>query len=238
MVLKSKGGRGELARLSIAAPSGASRQFTSFCPFSLRIWSDASAVDTARPLTRPFLKAAGALHLNIGSIKSWGLLRQCHPPNAIQDAHNTLFEEGIKLRQEVACDEYTFPVHSKKLLQKLDGSEYGRALVLIIGVHVREALKNGLIEVEIREPLIQVGGYCGLLASECPILEALRVAERVNKESKKEVADKERKVKYHYENSCYTAAPDVMKALKVNQTDLFRQTQHCYRKITPTFVIS
>lgn len=46
-----------------------------------------------------------------------------------------------------------------------------------LAVHVRGAVNNGASEVEIRETLIQVAGYCGLPAG----LEGVRVAEGVLK---------------------------------------------------------
>jgi 4-carboxymuconolactone decarboxylase len=115
---------------------------------------------------------------------------------AAQEAHRTLFEEGIKIRREVAGDEYVdaalkrFSSDFSKPLQSLL-TELGwgwiwtrpgldrkqRSLLNLgmlsalnkwteLGVHVRGALRNGLSEIEIREALLQVGGYCGLPAGE------------------------------------------------------------------------
>ncbi|KAL9084486.1 MAG: hypothetical protein Q9159_005182, partial [Coniocarpon cinnabarinum] len=49
-----------------------------------------------------------------------------------------------------------------------------------LGVHVRGAVRNGCIEVEIREALLQASVYCGMPAG----MEGFRVAERVINEMK------------------------------------------------------
>ena len=112
----------------------------------------------------------------------------------ISHAHATLFDEGIKIRREVAGDKYVdaalqrFSSEFSKPLQDLL-TEVGwgwvwsrpgldrkqRSLLNLgmlcalnrsaeLGVHVRGALRNGLSEEEIREALIQVGCYCGLVS--------------------------------------------------------------------------
>lgn len=115
----------------------------------------------------------------------------------IEAAHKTLFEEGIKVRREVAGDAYvdrSLQRHSSEFSKPLQEiiTEVGwgwiwtrpglerkqRSLINLgmlcalnrsteLGVHVRGALKNGVSEVEIRETLLQVGGYCGIPAGEC-----------------------------------------------------------------------
>lgn len=112
----------------------------------------------------------------------------------IEEAHKTLFEQGIKIRREVAGDEYvdrSLKRHSSDFSKPLQDvvTEVGwgwiwtrpgldrrqRSLINLgmlcalnrsteLGVHVRGALRNGVSEVEIRETLLQVGGYCGLPA--------------------------------------------------------------------------
>ncbi|KAF2641575.1 CMD-domain-containing protein [Massarina eburnea CBS 473.64] len=130
----------------------------------------------------------------------------------IEAAHKTLFDAGIKVRREVVGDAYvdaSLKRHSsdfsKPLQDIVTGVGWGwiwsrpgldrkqRSLINLgmlcalnrgteLGVHVRGALRNGVSELEIRETLIQVGGYCGLPAS----IEGFRVAERVIDEYKKE----------------------------------------------------
>lgn len=117
-------------------------------------------------------------------------------PKAIEEAHKTLFEQGIKIRRDVAGDSYvdrSLARHSSDFSRPLQDivTEVGwgwiwtrpgldrkqRSLINLgmlcalnrsteLGVHVRGALRNGLSEVEIREALLQVGGYCGLPAGE------------------------------------------------------------------------
>jgi 4-carboxymuconolactone decarboxylase len=114
------------------------------------------------------------------------------PPNDVERAHKALFGAGLQIRREVAGDSYvdaSLQRHSSdfsKPLQELV-TEVGwgwiwsrpglerkqRSLINLgmlcalnrsteLGVHVRGALRNGVSEVEIRETLLQVGGYCGL----------------------------------------------------------------------------
>jgi 4-carboxymuconolactone decarboxylase len=111
-----------------------------------------------------------------------------------EKAHKLLFDQGIKIRREVAGDVYVDAAlkrHSSDFSKPLQDivTELGwgwlwsrpglsrkqRSLLNLgmlcalnrsteLGVHVRGALRNGLSEVEIREALLQVGGYCGLPA--------------------------------------------------------------------------
>ena len=112
----------------------------------------------------------------------------------ISQAHKVLFDEGITIRREVAGDKYVdaalsrFSSDFSKPLQELT-TEVGwgwawsrpgldrkqRSLLNLgmlcalnrsteLGVHVRGSLRNGLSEVEIREALLQVGCYCGLVS--------------------------------------------------------------------------
>ena len=114
----------------------------------------------------------------------------------VEEAHQTLFEEGIKVRREVAGDPYVdaalerfsseFSGPLQNLLTEVGWgwlwtrpglSRKQRSLLNIgmlsalgkwteLGVHIRGSLRNGLTEVEIREALLQVGGYCGLPAGQ------------------------------------------------------------------------
>ncbi|KAH7085326.1 AhpD-like protein [Paraphoma chrysanthemicola] len=130
----------------------------------------------------------------------------------VQDAHKTLFDEGLSIRRSVAGDSYvdaSLARHSSpfsKPLQELVTevgwgwiwsrpglSRQQRSLLNLgmlcalnrsteLGVHVRGALRNGLSEEEIREALLQVGAYVGLPAA----IEGFRVAEKVIEDWKKE----------------------------------------------------
>lgn len=112
----------------------------------------------------------------------------------IAAAHKLLFEEGLKIRRSVVGDAHvdrSLARHSSDFSRPLQElvTEAGwgwlwtrpgldrksRSLINLgmlcalnrsteLGVHVRGALRNGVSEVEIREALLQVGGYCGLPA--------------------------------------------------------------------------
>lgn len=112
----------------------------------------------------------------------------------IEEAHKTLFDAGIEIRREVAGSDYVDAAlkrfssdFSKPLQSSLTEIGWGwiwsrpgltrkqRSLLNLgmlcalnrsteLGVHVRGALNNGLSEVEIREALLQVGVYCGLVS--------------------------------------------------------------------------
>ncbi|KAF2827373.1 CMD-domain-containing protein [Ophiobolus disseminans] len=130
----------------------------------------------------------------------------------VEEAHKTLFDEGIKIRRAVAGASYVdaslerhTSTFSKPLQELVTEVGWGwiwsrpgldrkqRSLLNLgmlcalnrsteLGVHVKGALRNGLSEEEIREVLLQVGVYVGLPAS----MEAFRVAEKVLEEWKKE----------------------------------------------------
>lgn len=123
----------------------------------------------------------------------------------LQEAHTTLYDHGIKIRREVAGNEYVDRSLAKgasefaKPMQELTtaigwgavwarpGLERKQRSLLNIGmlcalnrsaelaVHVRGAVNNGASEVEIRETIIQAAIYCGFPAG----LEGTRVAEAV-----------------------------------------------------------
>ena len=128
-------------------------------------------------------------------------------PDKVADAHKTLYEEGLKIRNQVAGAE-----HVQRSLQN-GSSDFARPMQELatevgwgciwtrpglerktrsllniamlcalnrmteLAVHVRGAVNNGASEVEIRETLMQVAAYCGLPAG----LEGVRVAEGVLK---------------------------------------------------------
>ncbi|KAH4154385.1 hypothetical protein HBH43_218740 [Parastagonospora nodorum] len=113
----------------------------------------------------------------------------------VDEAHKTLFEEGIAIRRSVAGDSYvdaSLARHStpfSKPLQELvtevgwgwiwsrPGLTRQQRSLLNLG-----ALRNGVTEEEIREALLQVGIYVGLPAS----MEGFRVAGKALEEWKKE----------------------------------------------------
>lgn len=130
----------------------------------------------------------------------------------LSDAHKKIFDEGLKIRYEVAGKPYVDRALSAgssafaRPMQELVteacwGSVWGRpglerkqrSLLNIamlcalnrsteLGVHVRGAVNNGCSEVEIRETLLQAAIYCGMPAG----IEGFKVAERVINEMKKE----------------------------------------------------
>ncbi|KAF2096491.1 CMD-domain-containing protein [Rhizodiscina lignyota] len=130
----------------------------------------------------------------------------------IKEAHELLFEEGLKVRREVVGDKYVDNA------LKNGSSEFGRAMQEYVtevcwgsiwtrpglerkqrsllnvamlcalnrstelGGHVRGALANGATELEIRETILQAAGYCGFPAG----IEGFKVGERVINEWKAE----------------------------------------------------
>jgi 4-carboxymuconolactone decarboxylase len=112
----------------------------------------------------------------------------------VEEAHQTLFDEGLSIRRSVAGSSYvdaSLARHSSTFSAPLQSlvTEVGwgwiwsrpgltrkqRSLLNLgmlcalnrsteLGVHVRGALRNGLSEEEIREALLQVGVYVGLPA--------------------------------------------------------------------------
>lgn len=134
------------------------------------------------------------------------------PSEEVSNAHKTLFDEGIKMRYQVAGKAYvdrTLQAGSSDFARPMQeyvteacwGSVWTRpglelkqrSLLNIamlcalnrsteLGVHVRGAVNNGASEVEIRETLLQAACYCGMPAG----IEGFKVAERVINEIKKE----------------------------------------------------
>ena len=130
----------------------------------------------------------------------------------LEAAHKTLFEEGLKIRYEVAGKEYVDKslangssefarpmqelvteacwgsVWARPGLERKTRSMLNMAMLcalnrgLELAVHVRGALNNGASEVEIREVLLQVSIYCGMPAG----LEGFKIAEKVILDVKKE----------------------------------------------------
>lgn len=132
----------------------------------------------------------------------------------LKDAHKLLFDEGLKIRYEVAGKQYvdrslssasTFSQPMQDLVTEACwGSVWSRPgldrksrSLLNIGmlcalnrgaelaVHVRGGVNNGLSELEIREALLQVSIYVGMPAG----LEGFRIAEKVLLEIAEEKGD-------------------------------------------------
>ncbi|TVY45839.1 4-carboxymuconolactone decarboxylase [Lachnellula subtilissima] len=125
--------------------------------------------------------------------------------DSVVKAHQTLFDEGLKIRYEVAgktyvdkalvngSSEFARPmqelvteacwgsVWSRPGLERKTRSMLNMAMLCALNrgpelaVHVRGALNNGASEVEIREVLLQVSIYCGMPAG----LEGFKIAEKV-----------------------------------------------------------
>lgn len=131
---------------------------------------------------------------------------------SVRAAHETLFQEGLKIRYEVAgkayvdkalqngSSEFARPmqelvteacwgsVWSRPGLERKTRSMLNMAMLCALNrgpelaVHVRGALNNGASEVEIREVLLQVSIYCGMPAG----LEGFKIAEKVILDFKQE----------------------------------------------------
>ncbi|CAK7207828.1 hypothetical protein SEUCBS139899_010643 [Sporothrix eucalyptigena] len=125
-------------------------------------------------------------------------------------AHKLLFEEGLKIRYEVAgpayvdaalkgsVSEFARPmqelvteacwgsVWSRPGLERKQRSLLNIAMLCALNrgpelaTHVRGALNNGASEIEIRETLLQASIYCGMPSG----LEGFKIAEKVIKETK------------------------------------------------------
>lgn len=123
----------------------------------------------------------------------------------VKAAHETLFNEGLKIRYEVAGKEYVdrslangsseFARPMQELVTEACwGSVWARpglsrkqrslqniAMLCALnrsvelGVHVRGAVNNGASEIEIRETILQAAIYCGMPAG----IEGFKVAEKV-----------------------------------------------------------
>ena len=132
-----------------------------------------------------------------------------------QAAHRAIFEEGLKIRYEVAGKEYVDKslangssefarpmqelvteacwgsVWSRPGLERKQRSLLNIAMLCALNrstelaVHVQGAINNGASEVEIRETLLQASIYCGMPAG----IEGFKVAEKVLVEMK---GDKQR----------------------------------------------
>ncbi|RMZ86029.1 hypothetical protein DV737_g292, partial [Chaetothyriales sp. CBS 132003] len=130
----------------------------------------------------------------------------------VQEAHQTLYEHGLKIRREVAGNEYVdrslkngASDFAKPMQEMTTEVGWGilwarpgldrktRSLLNIamlcalnrsteLGVHVRGAINNGASEVEIRETIMQSAVYSGFPAG----LEGIRVAEAVLNKAKSE----------------------------------------------------
>ncbi|MCJ1302177.1 hypothetical protein MMC08_004980 [Hypocenomyce scalaris] len=131
---------------------------------------------------------------------------------AVKEAHKTIFDEGLKVRYEVAGKEYVDKslangssdfarpmqelvtetgwgfVWTRPGLERKQRSLLNIAMLCALNratelaVHIRGAVNNGASEVEIRETLLQASIYCGMPAG----IEGFKVAERVITEMKKE----------------------------------------------------
>ncbi|KAK6199101.1 hypothetical protein LQW54_010083 [Pestalotiopsis sp. IQ-011] len=127
-------------------------------------------------------------------------------------AHKVLYEQGLKIRYEVAGPAYVNAavtggssdfarpmqelvteacwgsVWSRPGLERKQRSLLNIAMLCALNrgpeltAHVRGALNNGASEVEIRETLLQAAIYCGMPAGIEGIKIAERVIEAVNKE--------------------------------------------------------
>jgi 4-carboxymuconolactone decarboxylase len=133
----------------------------------------------------------------------------------VAEAHQTLWDEGIKIRTQVVGAEHVnnsiqnvsdFAKPMQELATEVgwgwvwarDGlDKKTRSLLNIamlcalgrsheLGVHVRGAFNNGATEVEVREVILQAAIYSGFPAG----LEGTRVAERVLKSWKEEQESK------------------------------------------------
>ncbi|OCL08025.1 4-carboxymuconolactone decarboxylase family protein [Glonium stellatum] len=134
----------------------------------------------------------------------------------VTDAHKTLFDEGLKIRYEVAGKDYVDrslangssnfarpmqelvteacwgSVWSRPGLERKQRSLLNIAMLCALnrstelGVHVRGAVNNGASEVEIRETLLQAAIYCGMPSG----IEGFKVAEKVIEDMKREKVEK------------------------------------------------
>lgn len=128
------------------------------------------------------------------------------------EAHKVLFNEGLKVRYEVAGKEYVDrslangssdfarpmqelvteacwgSIWTRPGLSKKQRSLQNIAMLCALNrstelaVHVRGAVTNGASEVEIRETLLQAAIYCGMPAG----IEGFKVAEKVINDMKNE----------------------------------------------------
>ncbi|KXL42418.1 hypothetical protein M433DRAFT_71695 [Acidomyces richmondensis BFW] len=146
-----------------------------------------------------------------------------YTPDEIKKAHEVLYNEGLKMRYQVAGKE-----HVDRSIKAADNDfarpmqEYvaeacwgwtwarpglplkTRSFLNIamlcaqgrgteLGVHVRGALTNGASEEEIREVILQAATYCGMPAG----MEGFRVAGKVVEEWRKEMEAKGERREVH-----------------------------------------
>ncbi|KAF4967740.1 hypothetical protein FSARC_4801 [Fusarium sarcochroum] len=127
------------------------------------------------------------------------------PTNEAQAAHKTLFDQGLKIRYEVAGPDYVDAalaggssefarpmqelvteacwgsVWARPGLERKQRSLLNIAMLCALNrgpeltAHVRGALNNGATEIEIRETLLQAAIYCGMPTG----IEGFKIAERV-----------------------------------------------------------
>ncbi|KAB5580382.1 AhpD-like protein [Coniochaeta sp. 2T2.1] len=125
--------------------------------------------------------------------------------SSVAAAHKTLFDQGIKIRYEVAgasyvdaalangASEFSRPmqelvteacwgsVWSRPGLERKQRSLNNVAMLCALNrgpelaAHVRGAVNNGATEVEIRETILQAAIYCGMPAG----IEGTKIAEKV-----------------------------------------------------------
>jgi 4-carboxymuconolactone decarboxylase len=134
------------------------------------------------------------------------------PATSVVEAHKKIFDEGIKVRYEVAGKEYVdrslangssdfarpmqelvteacwSSIWTRPGLEKKYRSLLNIAMLCALNretelaVHVRGAVNNGASEVEIRETLLQAAIYCGMPAG----IGGFKVAEKVINDMKNE----------------------------------------------------
>jgi 4-carboxymuconolactone decarboxylase len=134
------------------------------------------------------------------------------PAPSVVEAHKKIFDEGIKVRYEVAGKEYVDrslangssdfarpmqelvteacwgSIWTRPGLEKKYRSLLNIAMLCALNretelaVHVRGAINNGASEVEIRETLLQAAIYCGMPAG----IGGFKVAEKVINDMKNE----------------------------------------------------
>ncbi|KAI9703416.1 MAG: hypothetical protein M1820_005888 [Bogoriella megaspora] len=127
-------------------------------------------------------------------------------------AHQTLFEQGLQIRYDVAGKEYVDrslaagsssfarpmqefvteacwgSIWSRPGLERKQRSLLNIAMLCALNrstelaVHVKGAVNNGATEIEIRETLLQAACYCGMPAG----IEGFKVAEKAIEDMKKE----------------------------------------------------
>jgi 4-carboxymuconolactone decarboxylase len=145
------------------------------------------------------------------SIINHGAFTMSASTSNTDQAHKTLYEEGLKVRTEVTGQAHverslaSVTPFTQPMIQYVTESAWGSIwtrpgldrktrsflnLAMLsalgkpneLGVHVRGAINNGATEQEIQEVLLQVAAYCG-----APVgMDAARVADKVLKEIREE----------------------------------------------------